>query len=92
LDCPQVPFGVLIIFFPYFSWGDHLHFHKVHCVNDLFGALVAPIIIVKFLLNYHPFFLETISANNLIHSYSKLTWSWCEIFPLDVVVCILPFL
>jgi len=46
-----------------------------------YWALVAPIIIAKFLLDYHPYLLETINANNLIHSFSKPTWTCCGIFP-----------
>ncbi len=36
---PIGPLGALSCFFPHFSWGDWLHFHKTHYTNNLFGEL-----------------------------------------------------
>jgi hypothetical protein len=33
---PTCPLGAPIGFFLHFLWGDWLHFHKVHYVNNLF--------------------------------------------------------
>jgi len=56
-------------------------------------AFVAPIIIVKFLLNHHPFLLEVMQSNNYcplpFQAHLKLTK---KLFPLDVVACIPPFI
>jgi len=51
-------------------------------------ALIAFIIVTKFLSNHHPFLLETIGANNFgplpLDGHLKLAW---ELFLLFVVAC-----
>ncbi len=62
---PKVgPLGAPTNFSPHFLWGDWLHFHKVHCINDLLKELdtYAPIIPTRLLLDCHLFLLEVIGA------------------------------
>ncbi len=90
LDCPQVPLG----FFPYFSWVDHLHLYRVHCVNDLFGILgtCCTCHYYKISIGLSPIFVGSNKCQQfnpfLFQAHLKLVW----IFPSDIVVCILPFM
>jgi hypothetical protein len=53
-------------------------------------ALVAPIIIVRFLLNNHPFLVEAIGATILVYSLPS-TFEARGLLPPTVVLCIPPF-
>jgi hypothetical protein len=64
---PQNPFSPSTSGSTHFKWGHKEDFFENHYSTYLFGngALIAPIIVSKFLLNYHVFFLETIGMNSL---------------------------
>jgi hypothetical protein len=89
------PFNALSGHSPHFSWGVNFISSKFITLTNYLRcwALVAPITGVRFFLDLCPFLLEVIGA---IDSYIfpfldhlKLTQ---ELFPLDIVACVPPFM
>lgn len=66
LECPKTLLVHQQVALLISNGGHKVDFFEGHCSSCLFGnwALVAPMIISKFLLDYHMFLLEVIGVNS----------------------------